>query len=442
LLWLVLLPVWACAPSVEDQVAKLGKTGEDREQAKQELLLAKDRAVGPLLEALDDPRYAASRAELAEVLASLMMRVDDDRIGPALDRHLSDDPNPRVRARLARLAGVYHRTAAIDPLLAALAGDDGEVRYQALIALGVLDEKLSEAQRQAIQERSRQLLADEHPGVRVEAQIRCEQAVRQWLDQARQLELQAQLGAAEQLYRKALDYLPTSKQALYRLGRFYLDNGQRERGLAALRQHGMLLDVPRLSAEPRVDGRLDDPVWQQAARADSFYQFSSVHKATLPSEVQTRFYLGYTADGLYLGLYARDQHPDSLVVKTRERDGQVWWEDMVELFFDTHFDHRSYAHVGINSIGTVADVWHRDGITDQDPKWNARSEVGASVGVDHWALEYKLGFGQKEVPAPAPGTLWGANVVRVFRASEYSQWVRTYGGLAHTPDDFGVLLFR
>jgi hypothetical protein len=440
-LWLSAVLCAACAPSVEDQVEQLAKGGEEREQAKQELLLAKDRAVGPLLEAMEDPGHAAARPELAEVLVSLTMRVDDERIQRVLNQHLAGDPDPRVRARLARQMGLFKRSDAIDALLKALQDEDGEVRYQTLVSLGVLADKLSAAQKEAAEERARQLLDDSHPGVRMEAQIRVEAAIHQWIDQARQLELMVQLAPAESLYHRSLGYSSSSNQARYRLGRFYLDNGQRERGLAMLRQHGMLLDVPLLASAPRMDGRLDDPVWQQAARADSFYQFGWNHYAAFPSDVRTRFYAGYTREALYLGLHAQDEHPDSLMVKTHERDGDVWFEDMVELYFDADLDHRSYVHVGINSIGTTSDAWHQEGLQDQDMSWNARAEVRTYVGPDFWSLEYKLSFGQKELPPPRPGGIWGFDIVRVFRGSEYSQWVRTFGS-GHQPDEFGLLLFR
>ena len=63
---LALAGLLACGPSPQDLVDDLAD-GEAREAARQELLLAKDRAVGPLLAALDDPARAASRLLLVEV---------------------------------------------------------------------------------------------------------------------------------------------------------------------------------------------------------------------------------------------------------------------------------------------------------------------------------------------------------------------------------------
>ena len=74
-------------------------------------------------------------------------------------------------------------------------------------------------------------------------------------------------------------------------------------------------------------------------------------------------------------------------------------------------------------------------------RWDAAASAAAFVGPDHWSVEYRLSLGQQDVPRPRPGDLWGLNFVRVFRGTEYSQWVRTYVNGGHSPDDFGVLRF-
>jgi hypothetical protein len=35
-------------------------------------------------------------------------------------------------------------------------------------------------------------------------------------------------------------------------------------------------DIPRLEASPRIDGRLDEPVWSQATRLTGFWQYQPV----------------------------------------------------------------------------------------------------------------------------------------------------------------------
>jgi hypothetical protein len=237
-------------------------------------------------------------------------------------------------------------------------------------------------------------------------------------------------------------------------------------GLDKLRQGGMMLDVPRLSSSPIMDGCPDDTVWSEASRADSFYQFSFRHPAALPTQNPTTMWIGYTDRYLYVAFRGQDARPDSLVANftpdmaasADTYDGgplqgiTIWQDDMVELFLDADFDHKDYAHIGINSQGVRVDEWIRGSRQEilqnggspadwNDSSWRAHDEVAAFVGDDHWSIEYRLEFSGDEFPRPTPGTVWGFNLVRVFRGEEYSQWVRTYAG-GHSPNDFGVLRFQ
>ena len=431
-----------CGPSIEDSVEKLAGGPEEREEGRQELLLAKDRAVDPLLEAFEDPQLSGSRPELAEVLAGLLARVDDPRIEPTLYQHLISDPDSLVRARIAHRMGLYYCEGAIGSLLEALEDPAGSVRHQALWALRQMEADLSPEQEEALREQARRLATDVHRGARREAAIRVEAFVDSWLGEAREQELKAQLAEAESLFTRALTYAPASKRANYRFARFRFDNGEQEAGLALLRQQGMVLDAPLLSSPPVVDGRLDEPVWQAAACVDSFFQYSSEHHAAVPSDVATRICVGYLEGALYIGFYGQDAHPDSLVAPSSGTDQELWHEDIVELFIDPGFDHREYVHVGINSRGAVADGWVGYTSGDRDTRWQADADAAAEVGRDHWSMEYCLRLGRAGVPVPRSGDIWGLNFVRVFRGAEYSQWVRTYTSGGHSPDDFGVLRFN
>ena len=161
--FVLLLTCVACGPSIEDSIAKLGGGPDEREAAKQELLLAKDRSVGPLLAALDDPQHAAAHCDLIDVLTSLMMRVDDARIQAALRQFLLGDAPAPVRSRVAERLGLIKHAALGAALLQATRDQDGEVRFQALQGLADMEAKLSAAQVDSLDETARRLLADPHP---------------------------------------------------------------------------------------------------------------------------------------------------------------------------------------------------------------------------------------------------------------------------------------
>ncbi len=279
----------------------------------------------------------------------------------------------------------------------------------------------------------------------MEARIRLARAVDEFLAAARKAELEADLDLAADLYRQAVAAWPGGKRANYRLARHLYDHGQIDEGLERLRQNGMLLDLPRLRSEPRIDGRLDEAVWAEAARADTFYQFSGTHNAAVSSDLRSEFLVGYTSEALFIGFRGFDDQIDSLVVTDRGDDEYIFREDMVELYIDADFDQGDYVHAGVNTRGVITDRHHVPGrrpVRDKWWAWDIDGEAAAHVGEDFWSLEYRLEFGQPQLPRPKPGTVWGFNFVRTFRGREYTQWVRTFGMNAHNPDDFGLLLFR
>ena len=438
------LSLAACGPSLDDLVEQL-EDPEQRESARQELLLATDRAVTPLLAALEDPARDAARPHLVDVLLSLMTRVGDGRIVSRLEQHLLTDGDPEVRARIARGLGVQGRVEAAGALVQALETERAAAVLQELLAaLNRLD-GLDEDLRRRAHAAALRLATSTHTGTRMEARIRLAGVVDEFLEEARKAELGADLALALDLYRQAVAAFPGSRRANYRLGRHLFDNGRVDQGLERLRRHGMLLDVPRFPSAPRIDGRLDEPLWAAAARADTFYQFSNRHNAAMASDLRTQLLVGYTSEALFIGFRGFDAHPDSIVVGDHGHDGAIWRDDMVELFIDANLDRMNYVHTGVNSMGVVSDrylVKSDRSVRDEERAWDADGEAAAHVGEDLWSLEYRLDFGQPQFPRPKPGTVWGFNFIRTFRGREYTQWVRTFGSDAHNPDDFGLLLFR
>ena len=434
----------SCGPSLEDQIERLGIGGEETELAKQELLIAKGDAVPVLLEALEDPELAAGRAELAEVLVGLMTRVDDGRIDSSLKVHLISDPDPEARARIAREVGILKRLDFAEAFMKGVDDPDGQVRGEALTALGFIRGSLDPELLITLSEKARLLQNDENRDTRLSARIIVADRVDMWLTEADNQALKGQLAAAESLYHEALAYAPDSKKAHLKLGHHYYDNGQQERSLQVLRDSGWLEDVPVFAQAPVVDGRLDDAIWEEAGKFGPFYSWSNKHNAAIESKVNTAIYVGYTGDALYLAARCADAHPESLKVISNERDhGESWREDIVEFFFDANHDVTSCVRFGINSTGAIVDGdelranWNR-----ADFSLDLESEAAAHVGEDFWSVEFRLPFGQPEVPKPASGTIWGAAMTRGFRGGdEWSQWTRTYPGMAPI-DIFGWFLFE
>ena len=117
-------------------------------------------------------------------------------------------------------------------------------------------------------------------------------------------------------------------------------------------------------------------------------------------------------------------------------------DDCVEIFLDTNHDYRSYHQLLINSLATMHDRYNDGTNRLGDKGWNGTYELAARVEPTFWTVEIEIPAAQLDGAHIQRGDVWGFNVarVRIANASEYGQWVPTYG-FAHRPDRFGFLLF-
>ncbi|HET8649050.1 MAG TPA: carbohydrate binding family 9 domain-containing protein, partial [Gemmatimonadales bacterium] len=141
---------------------------------------------------------------------------------------------------------------------------------------------------------------------------------------------------------------------------------------------------------PRIDGRLDDPVWAQAEPVTDFVQSTPNPGAlaTLPSTARVL----YDDDALYVALRLSDPHPDSIVAPYPRRDDETT-SDWTFVEVDSRLDHRTGFSFGVNPRGVQADgAWTDD--VDYDGAWNAIWEAAAAIDSLGWTAEFRIPFSQ------------------------------------------------
>ena len=438
-IWVTVLFLAACGPSVEDSIEKLGAGPDERAMGKHELILAGDENVELIIAALEDEDGNEVRPDLAEVLVARLLRSENKRLWAVLKSHLLQDPDSAVRGRIAEKLGLHLRSDYFDVFLEAVSDPSPLVQTPALHALANALEQLTDEQTQILRRLSSESTKAQDQSVREAAQYLVEEFVARWAEKAREEVLKANVSRADSIYNVALAYAPTSKQANYYLGKFYYENGERERGFQLLREHRLLIDVPRFASAPRIDGRLDDPIWSGAGRIDSFYTHSS-SLTTLPPRVQTNALMGYTDEAMYWGIRCFDAHPESLVVLPLEdKEDSNRRQDIISWFFDRNLDRKTFAIILINSEGNIRDGWDdREKSTQRDHTWDAEATAATYVGDDFWSVELELRWDLKYNPPPVPGDVSGLDLPRFFRAIEWSQPFRGYRGV----DAPGYLVYQ
>uniref|UniRef100_A0A7V3KPS4 Carbohydrate-binding domain-containing protein n=1 Tax=candidate division WOR-3 bacterium TaxID=2052148 RepID=A0A7V3KPS4_UNCW3 len=192
--------------------------------------------------------------------------------------------------------------------------------------------------------------------------------------------------------------------------------------------------IKKVDIPPQIDGKLDDPCWEKARCLSGF---TLLNKKGAVAKEQTKGYLVYDNDNLYLGVECFESEIGTLKAVYRERDTNIWEDDCIEVFIDTRNDQKTYFQFIANSLGAQFDMDSKHGKT-----WNGEWKVKTSIGEKLWSVELAIPFDTLNAH-PEKGTLWRFNLCRERYAGgriELSAWSNT-GENFHTPALFGYLIF-
>ena len=237
----------------------------------------------------------------------------------------------------------------------------------------------------------------------------------------------------------------------------------------------------RTTSAPRIDGALDDPVWERATRIAEFVQQRPLDGA--PATEDTEVYIAYDNDNLYFGVHAHYSDPGLIRANRADRD-QTFIDDTVALYFDPFLDQQRAYVFSVNGYGVQGDSLlessaermpgggggggggggrpggggrspgsGRGGMSAAlaaslgapptgDLSWDALFESGARLVDDGWTAEMAIPFKSLRYPERGPGEphRWGFQIVRtIFGKDEADVWSPVSRGLAGFLTQMGVL---
>src|SRR5262245_3110902 len=117
------------------------------------------------------------------------------------------------------------------------------------------------------------------------------------------------------------------------------------------RDNQLRVDVPREDAEIKVDGVLDEPAWETAARLTGFSQYAPTDGR--PAEHETEVRVFYSRTAIHFAI--RAQAPAGSVRCTLANRDDIDADDNVQIFLSTFNDGRQALVFGVNPLGVQAD---------------------------------------------------------------------------------------
>ncbi len=189
----------------------------------------------------------------------------------------------------------------------------------------------------------------------------------------------------------------------------------------------------RVHRAPRLDGTLDDPLWQRARPLSGFRQREPFEgrAATLQTEVR----IVYTRTAIYFGIRCRDSEPQGIVATELRRDMPQNLDDYFEISIDPTDQRRSAYVFQVNPLGTQADGTITEervpeGDQDFDSGWDGVWSAQARIGPDGWTATLGIPFTTLNF-INTRQAVWGLNFKRFIRRKNeedlWSGWRREYG---------------
>lgn len=182
------------------------------------------------------------------------------------------------------------------------------------------------------------------------------------------------------------------------------------------------------SSAPRIDGNLDDSVWEEATVVSTFLQRDPVHGAQ-PSE-RTEVRILFDAEQLYIAFRCYDSSPDDIVANHMRHDADLHEDDNVSIILDTYNDSRGGYFFSTNPLGAQRDGQLTNEGRNRNEAWDCVWACKAQRDSAGWTAEMAIPFNQLRYAQQAE-VIWGVNLGRTIRRRNENVF------LSPSPQEYG-----
>ena len=176
----------------------------------------------------------------------------------------------------------------------------------------------------------------------------------------------------------------------------------------------------RITDNPVVDGRLNEPVWETAKPITEFRQQEPEEgeASTEPTDVRVI----YDDTQIYIGVRMTDSAPTEIRASELRRDNTLDADDTFTVILDTYHNHRDAFLFRINPRGTRFDALIRNEAAFLTANWDEQWTAAAVLTDTGWSAEIAIPFKTLRFPADED-QVWGMNFERVIkRKNEFTYW--------------------
>lgn len=173
------------------------------------------------------------------------------------------------------------------------------------------------------------------------------------------------------------------------------------------------VQVHRIEASPKMDGSLDEAIWEKAAVASNFVERNPANGEPIPDSLHTEVKIFYDDSGIYFGAIMKDPEPGKIRKELTERDA-IGNDDFFIILLNGYNDRQQSMQFAVTAAGVQYDAKMTNG--REDSSWNAVWYSGVQITPAGWTAEFFIPYSELRFPEKKVQT-WGLNMERDFRRS-------------------------
>lgn len=162
----------------------------------------------------------------------------------------------------------------------------------------------------------------------------------------------------------------------------------------------------RLAESIRVDGRLDEPIWQTATPLRNFAEVDPGDNCRPP--VETEAMVAYDDQNFYVAFRCYDDKPAAIRAAITDRD-KMFSDDFAGIMIDTFRDQQNGYEFFVNPRGIQGDLYRSN--NNEDSSFDTVWQSGGQITDFGWTAELAIPFRSIRFPDNVSQS-WGVHVLR------------------------------
>lgn len=161
-------------------------------------------------------------------------------------------------------------------------------------------------------------------------------------------------------------------------------------------QEQKTLEALRIESPPKIDGLLDDEVWQSLPAYGDFNMFEPGNDGEVDPDYLTEVKMAYDDKAVYVAAYMYDPNPAQILSQFSQRDEVFVQADRFTIALNTYNDGINETYFYVTSAGTIGDALSTQ--NDFDFGYNVVFECRISKDEEGWYAEFKIPYNALRFP--------------------------------------------